>query len=141
MTTENPELRRLIDGLKLFDSWEDRYRTIIDLGKKLPPFPAEAQTDENRVRGCVSQVWLVSEPTDDGHLGLQADSDSFIIKGLLSMLLLMYADRTPAEILEIDSRATFAEVGLDRHLSPLRSNGLASIDKEIRRRAAEMQAP
>lgn len=140
MNTENPELRRLIDGLKLFESWEDRYRTIIDLGKKLPPFPESEQTDGNRVKGCVSQVWLLSHPSDDGRLEIQADSDSFIMKGLLAMMVLMYSGRTPEEVLAMDSRATFAEVGLDRHLSPLRSNGLASIDKEIRRRATELRA-
>ena len=132
--SENPELRRLIDGLKLFDSWEDRYRTIIDLGKRLPPFPDDEKTDANRVRGCVSQVWLLSD-TDDGRLTFRADSDSFIMKGLLGILMLMYSDRTPEEIVATDGRATFAEVGLHRHLSPLRSNGLASIDKEIHRRA------
>ncbi|MCP5069498.1 MAG: SufE family protein [bacterium] len=132
-----PAVQRLVDGLALFDDWEERYRALIDLGKRLAPLTDEQRVEANRVQGCVSQVWLVNDPegAEVGHLAFRADSDSFIMKGLLALLLSLYNDRQPAEILATDSTALFAELGLDGHLSPLRSNGLASIDKTIRARA------
>lgn len=131
-------LQRLIDGFELLPEWEDRYRAIIDLGKKLAPLTDEEHADENRVRGCVSQVWLIEdEPEQDPlRVRFRADSDSFIVKGLIGILLAMYDGRTPAEIMDTDSKAAFGLLGLDRHLSPLRSNGLFSIDREMRKRAA-----
>ena len=132
------ELTRLIEGLALFPDWEDRYRAIIDLGKRLEPLTEEEQVEENRVRGCVSQVWLVEDDPDADpvRLHFRADSDSFIVKGLIAILLKMYDGRTPQEIVDTDSTAVFKDLGLDRHLSPLRSNGLFSIDKQIKQRAA-----
>jgi cysteine desulfuration protein SufE len=135
--TRPPAVQRLVDGLALFDDWEERYRALIDLGKRLTPLTDEERSEANRVQGCVSQVWLVNDPAGarEGHLAFRADSDSFIMKGLVALLLALYNDRAPEEILGTDSTVLFAELGLDRHLSPLRSNGLASIDKTIRARA------
>ncbi len=132
------ELTRLIEGLSLFPDWEERYRAIIDLGKRLTPLTDEERVEANRVRGCVSQVWLVEDEPDADpvRLHFRADSDSFIVKGLIAILLKMYDGREPSEIVAMDSTAVFKDLGLDRHLSPLRSNGLFNIDKQIKLRAA-----
>lgn len=134
----SPELQRLIEGMALFPSWEERYRAIIDLGKRLEPLTEDEHSETNRVRGCVSQVWLVEdEPeADPVRMRFRADSDSFIVKGLIGILLSMYDGQEPKDIVEMDSMRVFGELGLDRHLSPLRSNGLFSIDREIKKRAA-----
>lgn len=137
------EIQDLIDGLELLGDWQERYRYIIDLGRKLAPMPESEKIDGNLVKGCTSRVWLTSHIAAEGpppRLGFRADSDSHIMKGLVSVLLMMYGDKTADEILTVDSRGVFKEMGLDRHLSPLRSNGLASLDKSIRTRAEALKA-
>ena len=96
----------IIDTLGFFDSWEDRYKYIIDLGKELPPLAEEHRTEVNLVRGCQSQVWLISE-LRDGRLFFAADSDAFIVKGLLGVVLAAYNGKTPGEILAFDIEAYF----------------------------------
>jgi cysteine desulfuration protein SufE len=128
----------IVDTLGFFDSWEDRYRYIIDLGKELPPLPASLHTDDRLVRGCQSQVWM--EITEqDGRLQLAVDSDAFIVKGLLGVVLAAYNNRTPAEILAFDIDGYFEELELLRHLSPTRGNGLRAMVARIR--AAAEGAP
>ena len=117
--------QELIEEFQFLDDWMDRYKHIIDLGKKLPPFPEEWMNDIYKVRGCQSQVWLKPE-TDDGRLVFHAASDAAIVSGLIAILLRIYSDRTPEEILA--TPPTFIEgIGLDEHLSPSRSNGLHSM--------------
>ena len=121
----------IVDTLGFFDSWEDRYRYIIDLGRELPPLPASLHTDDRLVRGCQSQVWM--EITErDGRLQLAVDSDAFIVKGLLGVVLAAYNNRTPAEILAFDIDGYFEELELLRHLSPTRGNGLRAMVARIR---------
>ena len=97
----------IVDTLGFFDSWEDRYRYIIDLGRELPPLPESLHTDDRLVRGCQSQVWM--EITErDGRLQLAVDSDAFIVKGLLGVVLAAYNNRTPAEILAFDIDGYFS---------------------------------
>lgn len=121
--------QELIDDFQYLDDWMDRYRYIIDLGRALPPFPEEWMTDELKVRGCQSQVWLKPE-TKNGRLIFHAMSDAAIVTGLIAILLKIYSDRTPAEILA--TPPSFIEgIGLDEHLSPSRSNGLHSMIKTI----------
>jgi len=121
----------IVDTLGFFDSWEDRYRYIIDLGKELPPLPDSLHTDDRLVRGCQSQVWM--EITEqDGRLQLAVDSDAFIVKGLLGVVLAAYNNRTPAEILAFDIDGYFEELELLRHLSPTRGNGLRAMVARIR---------
>lgn len=121
----------IVDTLGFFDSWEDRYRYIIDLGKELPPLPEALHTDDRLVRGCQSQVWM--EITEqDGRLQLAVDSDAFIVKGLLGVVLAAYNNRTPAEILAFDIDGYFEELELLRHLSPTRGNGLRAMVARIR---------
>ena len=115
----------LIDEFQLLDNWLDRYQYLIDLGRKLPEFPAEWQNEDYRLHGCQSQVWLKPE-TVDGRLKFHAASDAAIVSGLIAILLRIYSDRTAEEILA--TPPTFIEgIGLDEHLSPSRSNGLHSM--------------
>lgn len=119
----------LLENFALFDSWEDRYRYVIDLGRKLPDLPAELRSDAFKVKGCMSQVWLVPEVPEDAPeiLRFRADSDAAIVKGLAAILLILYSGRTAKEILDTDVEAIFAQLGLDQHLSPSRRNGFYSM--------------
>ncbi|MEZ4820357.1 MAG: SufE family protein [Bdellovibrionota bacterium] len=125
MTTQE-----LIENFELFDQWEDRYRYIIDLGKKLPPLPQEQRTVENKVQGCVSQVWLTHTEKNGRHK-FQADSDAFIVKGLASILIHLYNNKTAEEIQAINIEEVFAQIGLSEHLSPTRRNGFFSMVQKI----------
>ncbi|MDX1516820.1 MAG: SufE family protein [Woeseiaceae bacterium] len=127
--------RELADEFALFDSWRDRYQYLIDLGRRLPGFPDELKTEDNRIRGCQSQVWFVADRVD-GRLRFRAISDAAIVSGLIALLLRIYSDRRPQDIL--DTPPEFVrELELERHLSPTRSNGLHSMLGAIRRFAAE----
>ena len=130
--------REIIEEFGLFDDWMDRYQYLIDLGRRLPEFPDELRTDENRIRGCQSQVWFVPEKRD-GRLYFQAISDAAIVSGLIALLLRLYSGREPRDIL--DTPPDFVEaLELQSHLSPTRSNGLSSMLKAIHGFAAEAVA-
>ena len=130
--------QEVIEEFSLFDDWMDRYQYIIDMGRRLPEFPDELRTEENRIRGCQSQVWFVAEKRD-GRLHFQAISDAAIVSGLIALLLRLYSDRDPQDIL--DSPPDFVEaLQLQSHLSPTRSNGLSSMLQAIRGFAAEAAA-
>jgi cysteine desulfuration protein SufE len=121
----------------LLDEWEDRYRYLIELGRGLPPFPEALRTDANKVRGCVSQVWLARalKRVANGAapvLEFQGDSDAHIVRGLVAVLFALVQGRTPDEILRADAKAVFAELGLAEHLTPQRSNGFFSMVERIR---------
>lgn len=138
MTTS---LGDILDGFEFLDDWEDRYKYVIDLGRALPPFPAECRTDDYKVRGCVSQVWLVTHVTHDSAgepvLTYEGDSDALIVQGLVAIVLAIFSGKTAREILATDVDAIFARIGLQDHLTPQRSNGLKSMVDRIRRDAAE----
>jgi cysteine desulfuration protein SufE len=122
--------REIISEFALFDSWDDKYEYIIDLGKKLPPLDQKYKANENRVRGCQSSVWLVAD-YKEGKLFFQADSDAVIVKGLISMLIRVLNNRTPDEILE--AKMDFIrEIGMTTHLAQTRSNGLLSMVKQMK---------
>ena len=127
----------IVETLGFFDSWEDRYRYIIDLGKEIPPMSEELRTDQHIVRGCQSQVWLVHELRDN-HLFFEADSDAFIVKGLLGVVLAAYNGKTPAEILAVDIEDYFGRLNLLQHLSSTRGNGLKAMVKRIQDTAASL---
>jgi cysteine desulfuration protein SufE len=120
----------------LLEEWEDRYRYLIELGRSLPPFPEALRTDANKVRGCVSQVWLASAVRRNGSTGpvleFQGDSDAHIVRGLVAVLLALVNSKQPAEVLAADAKALFAELGLAQHLTPQRSNGFFSMVERIR---------
>lgn len=126
----------IIDSLGFFDNWEERYKYIIDLGKELPEMDASLRTDEFLVRGCQSQVWLVDE-WRAGKLFFQADSDAFIVKGLLGVVLAAFNGKTPGEILAFEIDAYFAQLDLLQHLSSTRGNGLKAMVKRIQDRASQ----
>lgn len=125
----------IVDTLGFFDNWEERYKYIIDLGKELPPMDESLRTEQYLVRGCQSQVWLVDE-WRAGKLFFQADSDAFIVKGLLGVVLAAFNGKTPGEILAFDIDAYFAQLDLLQHLSSTRGNGLKAMVKRIQDRAA-----
>ncbi len=120
----------IIDTIGFFDSWEDRYKYIIDLGKELPAIDEDKKDDSHLVRGCQSQVWIDSQE-QDGVMWFDADSDAFIVKGLLGVVLAAYNGKTPAEIQAFDVDQYFEQLGLIKHLSPTRGNGLRAMVKRI----------
>jgi len=125
----------LIEEFQFFDDWMDRYQYIIDLGRRLPEFPEAEKTEANKIRGCQSQVWFLAELNND-RLHFQAISDAAIVSGLIAVLLRIYSDRLPKDIL--DTPPDFvAALKLEQHLSPTRSNGLAAMLKAIQSFAAE----
>src|SRR5690348_11581175 len=126
----------IADEFAFFSDWTERYQYLIDLGRKLAPFPEALKTDAFKVHGCQSQVWLV--PTGDTHrLDFRAISDSSIVSGLIALLLRVYSGRSAQEILATEPRFIEA-IGLARHLSPTRSNGLAAMLATIKQHAREM---
>lgn len=126
--------REVVEEFGMFSDWMDRYQYLIDLGRRLPDFPDEQKSEENRIRGCQSQVWFVAEERD-GRLYFRAISDAAIVSGLIALLLRIYSGRRPREIL--DTPPTFiSALELESHLSPTRSNGLYSMLEAIRRFAA-----
>jgi cysteine desulfuration protein SufE len=125
----------LVEEFRFFDNLMDRYHYLIDLGRRLPEFPEADRTDENKIRGCQSQVWFVASE-NDGRLEFRAISDAAIVSGLIAMLLRIYSGKSPQDIL--DTPPDFVDaLQLQAHLSPTRSNGLASMLKAIRSFATE----
>jgi cysteine desulfuration protein SufE len=124
----------LREDFAFLDDWEGRFQHLIDLGKALPPLQPDEYSDENKVRGCSSQVWLVAEPspTTPGALRFRGASDAMIVAGLVAMLLHIYSDQQPADILAFDAPAFLSEIGIADALTPQRSNGLASMLQRIR---------
>src|SRR5262245_45283868 len=129
MDSERPTIDELIENFGFLDDWEDRYRYVIELGKTLPPLSAAEHNDVNKVRGCASQVWLISEPAvdDSRKLVFRGDSDAHIVRGLIAILLALYSGRTAREIAATDPEKVFREIGLREHLTAQRSNGLSSM--------------
>ena len=129
-------LSELADEFDLLGDWEERYRYVIELGKGLAPLTDGEHSDENKVRGCASQVWLVTEQGADGVMTFRGDSDAIIVRGLIALLLRLYTGHAAAEILAFDAKAAFQRLGLTGALSAQRSNGLFSMVERIRRDAA-----
>ena len=148
MHTEPADLKvtlsQIIEDFELLDDWEDKYRYVIELGRTLEPLPESARNDANKVRGCASQVWLTTrtERSRGGPpvLHFLGDSDAHIVKGLIAILFAIHSEHTAADILATDAHAVFARLGLKDHLTPQRSNGLASMIERIRNDARRTQA-
>ena len=122
--------KEIVEEFALFDSWDDKYEYIIDLGKQLPPLEQQYKTDDNRVRGCQSTVWLIAEERDN-RIYFKAESDAVIVKGLISMLIRVLSGHTPDEI--IDAKLGFIQqIGMTTHLAQTRSNGLLSMVKQMK---------
>jgi len=128
--------RRNQDNFALLEDWDDRYRYVIELGRTLDPMPDAEHSAANKVQGCASQVWLSKRRVTDGsgqlRLHYLGDSDAHIVRGLIAILLSLYSDRPPQEILSTDAIAVFDELGFREHLTPQRSNGLRAMVERIR---------
>ncbi len=130
--------KQIVEDFSLFDSWDDKYEYIIDLGKKLPALDAQYKTDENKVRGCQSTVWLTAD-YKDGRVYFSAESDAVIVKGLISMLISVLSGQKPDEI--IAAPLDFIhQIGMTTHLAQTRSNGLRAMVKQMKNYALAFKA-
>lgn len=135
-------LDQIIEDFEFIDEWEDRYRYIIELGNQLAPYPQECKTPETKVQGCVSQVWLTAQKSENSDqkaitLHFTGDSDAHIVRGLMAIVFAIYSGKTADEILEIDYQKIFNTLGLKDHISPQRSNGLNAMVQRIRDEARQ----
>jgi cysteine desulfuration protein SufE len=132
-------IEEIVENFGLLDEWDDRYRYVIELGRTLTPLPGEAHVDANKVQGCASQVWLITDVKPNGASGpiltFQGDSDAHIVRGLIAILFALYSGKSARDILAIDSLALFDRIGLRENLTPQRSNGLRSMVERIRAEA------
>jgi len=129
------ELKEIIDNFEYLNDWEDRYRYIIELGSLLENFPQESKNDETKVSGCVSQVWISSKvikKETNKIISFKGDSDAHIVKGLVTIILSIYSNKTPEEILNLNGEEILKNLNLEDHLSPQRSNGLFSMLERIK---------
>ena len=135
----------IVENFVLLEEWDDRYRYVIELGRGLSPLPESAHNEANKVRGCASQVWLLTHVKPDGTggpiLSFDGDSDAHIVRGLIAILFALYSGKRAKEILEIDALKLFDGIGLRENLTPQRSNGLRSMVERIRAEAKAALAP
>ena len=129
------DIDEIVENFSFLDDWDDRYGYVIELGRGLTPLDEESKNDLNKVQGCVSQVWLVSNEID-GQLQFRGASDAHIVSGLVAVTLALFSDREPAEILAIDEKDTFQQIGLQEHITPQRTNGLRAMVERIKAIAA-----
>lgn len=122
----------LSENFSYLTDWEDKYRYLIEFGETLPPFPDTDKTEENKVDGCLSQVWMTAKQ-QDGKYFFNATSDAHIVRGLEAILLTLINGKTAAEIQNVDITAVFRDLGLEEHLSPTRRNGFFAMTERIHR--------
>ena len=146
MTIEFPPTQtELLETFEELEDWEDRYEYLLDIGRELPKLDPARQTQDHKVHGCMSQVWLIMEnnedpETGDGSINILADSDSMIVRGLIVILLSLYQNKPPVDAIAVDPQAFFATLGLNQHLSPNRRNGLYSMVGRIRELCVKFEA-
>jgi cysteine desulfuration protein SufE len=135
----------IVENFELLDQWDDRYRYVIELGRTLPPLADAAHIEANKVRGCASQVWLLTHVKPDGGAGptltFEGDSDAHIVRGLIAILFALYSGKYAKDVLAIDPEAMFEKLGLRENLTPQRSNGLRAMVERIRAEAKAALAP
>jgi len=135
----------IVENFALLDQWDDRYRYVIELGRTLAPLADAAHIEANKVRGCASQVWLLTHVKPDGGAGptltFEGDSDAHIVRGLIAILFALYSGKHAKDILAIDPEAMFEKLGLRENLTPQRSNGLRAMVERIRAEAKAALAP
>ncbi|WP_420468733.1 SufE family protein [Panacagrimonas sp.] len=136
------DIDELADTFELLGDWEERYRYLIELGRKLEPMPDEEKDDAHKVRGCMSQVWLAHTVHDGAQktLAFRGDSDAHIVRGLIALLLGLTSGKTPQEILDMDIAAAFTRLGLEQHISMNRRNGFYAMVERIKQMAATAAA-
>jgi cysteine desulfuration protein SufE len=145
MDTKAPlaSIDQILDDFAFLDEWDDRYRYLIELGRRLEPLSAEAHNDANKVQGCASQVWLeksVRQEADGPHLDFKGDSDALIVRGLVAIVIALFSGRPAREIVAADAEAVFEKIGLREHLTAQRSNGLRSMVNRIKTEAVAASA-
>ena len=129
------QIDELVENFSFLDDWEDRYRYLIELGRALDPLDDSERNPSTKVRGCASQVWLISHANGrgpDAVLTFRGDSDAHLVRGLIAVVFALYSGKTAREILSTDEKAVFVKLGLNDHLTPQRSNGLASMVARIK---------
>lgn len=125
-------LQEIMDNFALLSDWHDKYAYLIELGNQLPQFQQADMIDENKVQGCVSQVWLVAKPQADGTFIFSATSDAHIVRGLIAIVLALFNGKAGDEIANTDEKEIFTKIGLQEHLTPQRNNGLRSLVERLR---------
>ena len=131
---QSKEIKELVEDFSFFESWEDKYQYLIDMGRNVPQMDDKLKIEENKLRGCQSVVYFSNTYNDDGTITFMANSDAAIVQGLIALMLKVFSEKKPQEILDID--ITFLkEIGLDEHLSPTRKNGLSSLVTSIKNAA------
>ena len=139
-TVVAPTIDEIVGNFALLDEWDDRYRYVIELGRKLQPLPHADRNDTNKVQGCVSQVWLSTTVNPDNRvprLSFIGDSDAHIVRGLIAILFALYSGKAADAILDIDANAVLGRLHLKEHLTPQRSNGLLAMVERIRKDARQ----
>ena len=131
---QNKEIDELIENFSFFESWEDKYQYLIDMGRNVPPMADDLKIDENKLRGCQSVVYFSNTYNDDGTITFMANSDAAIVQGLIALMLKVFSEKQPQEILDVDI-SFLKQIGLDEHLSPTRKNGLSSLVSSIKKTA------
>lgn len=140
MKVDDTKINDLLETFSLLPDWEERYTHVIELGKKMPPLPQEYKNENFKVKGCMSQVWLVPQKKGDRYFFL-GDSDAAIVKGLVAIVIMAYENKTPQEIAHVDIENLFEKMGLSEHLSPIRRNGFFAMVKKIQTYAGLSPAP
>lgn len=137
---QSASFAEISENFAFLDDWEDRYKYLIELGQALPQLPESARVPENKVSGCVSQVWVVATRSadDNNRVFFEGDSDALIVKGIVAVLLALYSGRPAGEIVETDAIAILDELGLREHLTAQRSNGLVAMVKRMKAEAAAL---
>ena len=131
---QNKEIDELIENFSFFESWEDKYQYLIDMGRNVSPMADDLKIDENKLRGCQSVVYFSNTYNDDGTITFMANSDAAIVQGLIALMLKVFSEKQPQEILDVDI-SFLKQIGLDEHLSPTRKNGLSSLVSSIKKTA------
>ena len=131
---KNKEIDELIENFSFFESWEDKYQYLIDMGRNVPPMADDLKIDENKLKGCQSVVYFSNTYNDDGTITFMANSDAAIVQGLIALMLKVFSEKQPQEILDVDI-SFLKQIGLDEHLSPTRKNGLSSLVSSIKNTA------
>jgi cysteine desulfuration protein SufE len=131
------QIDEIIENFEFLEDWEDRYKYLIELGDQLEPFPEPLQTAENKVQGCVSQVWISSKSdgSADPVINFIGTSDAHIVRGLVAITLAIFSGKKASEIKETDEQAVFSTLGLSEHITPQRSNGLRAMVARIKETA------
>jgi cysteine desulfuration protein SufE len=131
---QSKEIDELIEDFSFFESWEDKYQYLIDMGRNVPQMADELKIDENKLRGCQSIVYFSNSYNEDGTITFMANSDAAIVQGLIALMLKVFSEKKPQEILDTDI-SFLKQIGLDEHLSPTRKNGLSSLVSSIKNAA------